>query len=154
MRFKLFLEMASTNCRLAAMVAVCLGAAACGSPPERKASDNDRTVEDTQAAAPEEGRAYAEQNCAACHAIDAGQGSSPNPAAPTFEVIASTPGMTIIALNAWLHTPHKTMPNLKIDQDKIEPLSAYILTLGNPTISRALRERSQRPEKFQPLTNQ
>lgn len=139
--------------RLAAVVAICLCAAACGVPTEGRAPDSIGVVEDSQATARAEGRAYAEQNCAACHAIDAGQGRSPNQKAPTFEVIASTPGMTIIALNAWLHTPHKTMPNLKVDQDKIEPLSTYIQTLRNPSISRTLREKSAAPEKLQPLND-
>jgi mono/diheme cytochrome c family protein len=145
------LQTALITRRLAAVVAVGLCAAACGAPSEVKAADSGRQVEDAEATTRVEGRAYAEQNCAACHAIDAGQGRSPNPNAPTFEVIASTPGMTIIAVNAWLHTPHKTMPNLKVDQDKIEPLSAYILTLRNPSISRALREKSAEPEKLRPL---
>jgi mono/diheme cytochrome c family protein len=141
------------NLRLAAAVAICLCAAACGVPPEARAPDSKRLVEETGAAARAEGRAYAENNCAACHAIDAGQGRSPNPRAPTFEVIASTPGMTIIALNAWLHTPHNTMPNLKVDQDKIEPLSAYIQTLQNLSIGRSFRKKSAAPEQSRPLND-
>ena len=59
----------------------------------------------------------------------AGDPRSPNPKAPTFEKIANVPGMTLMALNVALHTSHKTMPNLIIEPDRIEDLSAYLHTL-------------------------
>ncbi|MEQ1607481.1 MAG: hypothetical protein ABL956_00675 [Hyphomonadaceae bacterium] len=61
--------------------------------------------------------------------MTAGQSQSPNPKAPTFETIANTPGMTLMALNAALHTSHKTMPNLIIEPSRIEELSTYLHTL-------------------------
>jgi hypothetical protein len=39
------------------------------------------------------------------------------------------PGMTSIALNVWLHTSHPTMPNLLVEPDRIDDLSAYLETL-------------------------
>jgi hypothetical protein len=54
---------------------------------------------------------------------------SPNPKAPSFEAIANTPGMTLMALNVALHTSHRTMPDLIVDPAHIEELSAYLYTL-------------------------
>lgn len=39
--------------------------------------------------------------------------------------------MTSIALTAWLQTPHPNMPNLIIDPDAIDDLSAYLTTLDS-----------------------
>lgn len=75
------------------------------------------------------GRLYAEQTCAQCHAIAAGAQTSPIPEAPAFQQIANTPGMTRIALNVWLHSPHPSMPQLIIDQDRVDDLAAYLETL-------------------------
>lgn len=75
------------------------------------------------------GRIYAEQTCAQCHAITSSAATSPLPEAPTFDQIANTPGMTRVALNAWLHSPHPSMPHIIVPPDKIDDLSAYLMTL-------------------------
>ena len=77
------------------------------------------------------GQAYAIQNCASCHAIEAYQEASPNPDAPAFAEAARMPGMNRRALNVWLNTPHPSMPNLIVPPEQIEELSAYISTLEN-----------------------
>ena len=79
---------------------------------------------------PARGLALAQQVCAACHAIDKRTEASPNPVAPRFEVIANVPGMTPMALTVALRTPHKTMPNLVLDDDEIRNVAAYILSLN------------------------
>jgi mono/diheme cytochrome c family protein len=75
------------------------------------------------------GLVYAEQACAECHAVEAGRTQSPDPKAPTFETIANTPGVTRMGLSALLHTSHRTMPNLIVDPNRIDDLSAYLDTL-------------------------
>jgi mono/diheme cytochrome c family protein len=75
------------------------------------------------------GRAFAEDVCASCHAVDAGALYSPDTAAPTFDSIANTPGMTRIALSAWMQGAHQDMPQLIVDQDRIDDLWAYLSTL-------------------------
>ena len=75
------------------------------------------------------GLRYAEQTCAACHAVARGETSSPVPEAPAFDAIANTPGMTRVALNAWLHTPHPSMPNLIVAPERVDDLAAYLVTL-------------------------
>src|SRR6266446_2806272 len=75
------------------------------------------------------GASFAQQICAECHAVHAGQPRSPNGQAPTFETVAKTPGMTAIALTAILRTSHRTMPNIILADDDLRNVIAYILTL-------------------------
>jgi hypothetical protein len=49
--------------------------------------------------------------------------------APTFRAIANTPGMTALALNVFLRTPHRSMPNLVISDGDRDNVIAYILSL-------------------------
>lgn len=88
------------------------------------ASLSAQTTGDTQ-----QGLAFAREACAACHAVERRQPSSPNPQAPPFEAIANTRGMTGMALYAFLRTSHPTMPNLILDADEIASVTAYILSL-------------------------
>ena len=78
---------------------------------------------------PQQGRALAQQVCAECHAVGTADASSPNPRAPRFEAVAATPGMTALALNAFLHTSHPSMPNLVLTADQSNGVIAYILSL-------------------------
>jgi mono/diheme cytochrome c family protein len=75
------------------------------------------------------GRTYAKERCAECHAIDKETEYSPVRAAPRFERLANTPGMTGMALTAWLYSSHKTMPNLIVRGENLDDLVAYIRSL-------------------------
>jgi mono/diheme cytochrome c family protein len=105
------------------LAALALALTACATPEDVADRETAR-----QAA---RGQAYAIQNCAACHAIEAYQEMSPNPDAPAFAEAARMPGMNRRALNAWLNTPHPSMPNLIVPPEQIDELSAYISTLEN-----------------------
>lgn len=76
------------------------------------------------------GRTVAEQRCAACHAVRAGETASPVAAAASFTRVSATPGMTELALQAMLQTSHRTMPNLILDVDEMREVIAYILSLA------------------------
>lgn len=76
-----------------------------------------------------QGLALAREICAPCHAILKGGDTSPDPSAPSFEVIAAVPGMTSTALAVALRTSHETMPNIILDDRELQNLSAYILGL-------------------------
>jgi mono/diheme cytochrome c family protein len=78
---------------------------------------------------PERGFELARQNCAECHAVGKDGARSPNQRAPTFQTIASVPGMTAIALAAALNTSHRTMPNIVLNREEQANIIAYILTL-------------------------
>ena len=60
----------------------------------------------------EEGGRLAREVCAECHAIDNADGGSTNPDAPTFKVIANTPGMTSAALTVALDPRTEQCPTL------------------------------------------
>jgi mono/diheme cytochrome c family protein len=77
----------------------------------------------------QEGSRLAREVCAECHAIDSAADGSTNPNAPTFKVIANTPGMTSTALTVALQTTHLTMPNFVIKGDALQNIIAYILSL-------------------------
>lgn len=74
------------------------------------------------------GNLIASRLCSECHSITPGQ-SSPRPESPSFERIASTPGMTELAIKVWLQTPHPTMPNLMLPAADREDVAAYITSL-------------------------
>jgi mono/diheme cytochrome c family protein len=80
---------------------------------------------------PQAGRIIAQNNCAQCHAVQKGESRSPNNNAPAFDTIAAVPGMTAIALTVALRTPHRTMPNIVLQDDETRDIIAYILSLGS-----------------------
>jgi mono/diheme cytochrome c family protein len=82
-----------------------------------------------QPADPDRGHALATMVCAQCHGVEAKGGASPNNSAPAFLAVANTPGMTAMALNAFIYTPHHLMPDLTIPQADARDLIAYILSL-------------------------
>ncbi|SRR5258706_7433962 len=75
------------------------------------------------------GAVLAQTVCNECHAVRSGETRSPNAKAPTFARVASTQGMTEMALRVWLQSPHPTMPNLMLDESAKDDVIAYILTL-------------------------
>jgi mono/diheme cytochrome c family protein len=75
------------------------------------------------------GESFAREVCAECHAVQRGQRRSPNAQAPAFEEIATTPGMTSIALTAALRTSHRLMPNIVLSDDELKNIVAYLLSL-------------------------
>ena len=78
---------------------------------------------------PGRGLALARRLCAECHAVQKEQAHSPDENAPRFQVVASVPGMTAIALSAALNTSHRSMPNIILEGDERADIVAYILSL-------------------------
>jgi mono/diheme cytochrome c family protein len=85
-------------------------------------------AQDTNAV--QRGRTVVERRCAACHAVRPGETTSPNTAATSFTRVATTPGVTELALQARLQTSHQRMPNLILDADDMRDVIAYILGLA------------------------
>ena len=75
------------------------------------------------------GLALAREVCSECHAIQAQQLQSPQPRAPTFPALATTPGMTATALTVALTTPHAGMPMFRLSPEQRDGIIAYILSL-------------------------
>jgi len=86
---------------------------------------------------PEAGLAVAAEVCAECHEVMPWEGVSPELAplpfevgeAMAFEEIANTPGVTAMALFAWMQSTHPTMPNIILEEDDLRNVVAYILSL-------------------------
>lgn len=109
--------------RIVALI-LALGLAACTATtttPESPASASDGDAA--------RGLAYAEANCGSCHRVGPGLEMSPYPAAPPFEEIANTPGMTRIALGVWMQSSHPSMPQLVVGPERLDDVHAYLLTL-------------------------
>ena len=72
----------------------------------------------------------AKQVCAQCHAVEKRSRRSPDAAAPRFADIANSRGMTATAISVALQTtPHRTMPNVRLNRDQLSDLVTYIRTL-------------------------
>jgi mono/diheme cytochrome c family protein len=86
---------------------------------------------------PEAGFAIASAICAECHIVTPADAALPPPAplpfeelrALPFEHIANTPGITEMALFAWMRTSHPTMPNIILEEDDLQDVVAYVLSL-------------------------
>jgi len=109
----------------AAGVALIMGLTGC------VAADRGGPTGHVETSAAELGHAYAIEVCASCHAVEPGQLVSPNVAAPSFEALATRPDMTRPALSALLRSPHRNMPSLIVEPDRIDDLAAYLGVLGN-----------------------
>jgi mono/diheme cytochrome c family protein len=82
------------------------------------------------------GLAFAEQRCAACHAIRA-NGSSPDPEAPKWDDIANRPGTTQRTLRIFLRDAHNfpAAMQFEVDRRRIGDLAAYMASLQRPGYS-------------------
>jgi mono/diheme cytochrome c family protein len=77
----------------------------------------------------EQGRVYALQNCAGCHAVRLEDLDSPVGEATPFKTVAGRPEMTRLALRVFLQSPHASMPNLMVEGEDADNVIAYILSL-------------------------
>jgi mono/diheme cytochrome c family protein len=78
----------------------------------------------------QQGRELALDVCASCHAVRAGETRSYVAAAPSFQLVANTRGMTATALAFWLTAhSHPTMPMIRLSEKEVDDVSAYILSL-------------------------
>jgi len=76
----------------------------------------------------EYGRRLAENWCASCHVISAGQHPT-NAHAPSFAAIAQSPDFSADRLAYLLLDPHPKMAKLALSRRAINDIAAYILSL-------------------------
>ncbi|HET6376017.1 MAG TPA: c-type cytochrome, partial [Methylocella sp.] len=69
------------------------------------------------------GRRIAEAWCAACHQIGAGE-PEPKSGAPSFVSIARMPSTTTLALNVFLRSTHKVMPDFQLTREEADDVVA------------------------------
>ncbi|MEZ5817653.1 MAG: cytochrome C [Hyphomicrobiaceae bacterium] len=79
------------------------------------------------------GEELATRLCAECHAVEPGAMVSPREGVASFQAIADTPGMTALALEVWLTTPHREMPHLLLDTGERQDLITYMTSLKRKT---------------------
>ncbi|MDR3529163.1 MAG: cytochrome c [Rhodopila sp.] len=77
----------------------------------------------------EAGRRLAETWCSNCHVVSPGQQRGTSNGAPTFTAIAAMKSTTLLALRAFLQTPHDRMPDLHMSRNEIDDVATYILSL-------------------------
>lgn len=77
---------------------------------------------------PVQGAIQTQRVCSTCHGVARGE-TSPNTSAPNFNDIANTKGMSGMALNVALLTPHHQMPNLILNSQERADVIAFILGL-------------------------
>jgi cytochrome c len=87
-------------------------------------------VAQAQTGHPERGQAFAEANCARCHAIGR-TGTSPLAAAPAFRSIHARYPVEQLAeaLAEGITTGHAAMPEFELGEAQIADLLAYLRTL-------------------------
>lgn len=85
---------------------------------------------------PASGRQIATAQCSSCHRVlpmlfpDKGDSSSADKdAPPSFQSIADLPSTTGLALNVFLHSNHKNMPDIILSKPEADDIIAYILSL-------------------------
>jgi mono/diheme cytochrome c family protein len=85
------------------------------------------------------GLAFAKRHCAACHGIEVDH--SPKPDAPPFAAIVNKVGLTEETLGTWLRDSHNypEIMAFEVDPSQISDLSAYMLTLKDPTYRPAIQ---------------
>jgi mono/diheme cytochrome c family protein len=77
------------------------------------------------------GKGIAQVWCSDCHLVDPQERKSGRNGAPTFLSIARMKSTTEASLAAFLSTPHGRggMPDLVLNREEIQDVSAYILSL-------------------------
>ena len=78
---------------------------------------------------PAAGRRIAANSCSSCHQIDVRMRDSTDDPIPSFQAVAAMPSTTMLAINVFLRTSHKAMPNIVLTENEISDISAYILSL-------------------------
>ena len=78
---------------------------------------------------PAAGRVLAEEVCAACHAIPGGAPPIGVAGARPFAALAADPAVTGLTLHAYLRTQHPPTPTFVLDEEQLNDVIAYILSL-------------------------
>jgi mono/diheme cytochrome c family protein len=67
--------------------------------------------------------------CAACHNVERNVWDDSASGAPAFQTLATHPGLSEMALRAFLQTPHDRMPDVAPTPEQTADLVTYILSL-------------------------
>lgn len=109
------------------MLAVFL--AGCEPTQERSAAPIPDMEIDTGPGDAYRGAGLARQVCAQCHHVTAGPAPVDNLPAEAFIDIANREGVSAASIAAWLRSSHPSMPNFIFNDQSVEDLTAYIMSL-------------------------
>lgn len=76
---------------------------------------------------PSSGRRLASAWCVNCHVLDDSKDAIAT-GAPSFKAIAANSAITPSAVQAFLRTPHRRMPDLDLSNSEVDDLIAYVLS--------------------------
>jgi cytochrome c len=76
-----------------------------------------------------EGKRIAASTCSSCHQVDVQPRDSTNDPVPSFQAIAAMRSTTMLSINVFLRTSHNVMPNIRLTENQIADIGAYILSL-------------------------
>lgn len=114
---------------LLTIAALAVLVAACEPADERpEAPIPDREIE-AGAADAYSGAGLARQVCAQCHHVTAGEPPLANLPADSFIDIANREDVSAASIAAWLRSSHPSMPNFIFNDQSVEDLTAYIMSL-------------------------
>jgi mono/diheme cytochrome c family protein len=74
------------------------------------------------------GRILAQSLCGDCHTF--GGPTRTDRASPDFAAIGAMRSTTALSIKVFLRSSHATMPNIQLDDQQIDALTAFILDLG------------------------
>ncbi|HYH21014.1 MAG TPA: c-type cytochrome [Azospirillum sp.] len=75
------------------------------------------------------GKTLAREMCGTCHIVATDQKNGGDPLAPDLVERVQDPGVTELALRAYLQTSHPVMPNIRLTVDQTDDIVAYLLSL-------------------------
>jgi cytochrome c len=97
------------------------------------------------------GYALAQKLCQGCHVIESSAETSTPVGVPTFRGIANRPGQTRERITNVLIQPHTPMPDIRLTNDEIENILAYLETLRtDPQIPPLFSPGRAKPDYPQP----
>jgi mono/diheme cytochrome c family protein len=76
----------------------------------------------------QQGRLLAQSLCADCHTFGSARRS--DRPSPDFADVGAMAQTTALSLRVFLRSPHATMPDIILEPEQIDALSAFILDLG------------------------
>ncbi|MEQ8410346.1 MAG: cytochrome c [Erythrobacter sp.] len=104
--------------------------AACATDNDSAGLSTDMSRAGTMSVSAAQGRAFAQENCAGCHALD--DGTSPNPNAPTLRRVANRLPEWVVegSLERGVKLGHTSeMPVFVFEEGDVDNLLAYLETL-------------------------
>lgn len=104
-------------------------------------------AEETPPASPEQGLKLAQTLCQNCHLLPGAENNTVTVGIPSLSGIANRPGQTGLAIERILIQPHAPMPDMKLSNQEIRDLIAFLDSLRTDRSLPPLQPSTKPPEK-------